>query len=126
MPILDHITFQEGGLIPAVVVDDVSGQVLVLCYMDEAALSKTLETGEVHVFRRSKGRVMKKGEVSGHTQTVKAIFIDCDGNSLLIRVDQKVAVCHTGYFTCYFTKYNPETDATETIGEKIFDPKDVY
>lgn len=126
MSILDHIKLQSGGLIPAVIVDDVSSQVLTLCYMDQAALEQTLDTGEVHVFRRSKGRVMKKGETSGHTQAVKEIFIDCDGNSLVIRVDQKVAACHTGHFTCYFTKYNPATDATETIGEKTFDPDEVY
>lgn len=126
MSIFDCVKFQDDGLIPAVIVDDVSGQVLTLCYMNEDALAKTLETGEVHVFRRSRGRVMKKGETSGHTQTVKAVFIDCEGNSLVIRVDQKVAACHTGHFTCYFTKYNPQTDTTETIGEKVFEPGDVY
>ena len=126
MSIFDCVKFQDDGLIPAVIVDDVSGKVLTLCYMNEDALAKTLETGEVHVFRRSMGRVMKKGETSGHTQTVKAVFIDCEGNSLVIRVDQKVAACHTGHFTCYFTKYNPQTDTTETIGEKVFEPGDVY
>jgi len=126
MSIFDRVKFQDDGLIPAVIVDDVSGQVLTLCYMNEDALAKTLETGEVHVFRRSRGRVMKKGETSGHTQAVKAVFIDCEGNSLVIRVDQKVAACHTGHFTCYFTKYNPQTDTTETIGEKVFEPGDVY
>lgn len=126
MPLTDCVKFQDDGLIPAVIVDDVSGEVLTLCYMNEDALAKMLETGEVHVFRRSQGRVMKKGETSGHTQAVKAIFIDCEGNSLVIRVDQKVAACHTGHFTCYFTKYNPQTDTTETIGEKVFEPKDVY
>jgi len=126
MPLTDRVKFQDDGLIPAVIVDDVGGEVLTLCYMNEDALAKTLETGQVHVFRRSQGRVMKKGETSGHTQAVKAIFIDCEGNSLVIRVGQKVAACHTGHFTCYFTKYNPQTDTTETIGEKVFEPKDVY
>jgi len=126
MPIFDHVKFQDDGLIPAVIVDGVTGQVLTLCHMNEDALVKTLETGQVHVFRRSQGRVMKKGETSGHTQAVKGIFIDCEGNSLLIGVGQKVAACHTGRFTCYFTKYNPQTDTTETIGEKVFEPKDVY
>jgi len=126
MPLTDRVRFQDDGLVPAVIVDDVSGQVLTLCYMNEDALAKTLETGQVHVFRRSQGRVMKKGETSGHTQAVKAVFIDCEGNSLVVRVDQKVAACHTGHFTCYFTKYNPQTDTTETIGEKVFEPKDVY
>ena len=126
MSIFDRISFNGQGHVPAIIVDDVSGQVLTLCYMNHEAVEKTLETGEVHVFRRSRGKLMKKGETSGHTQAVKAVFIDCDGKSLLVRVDQKVAACHKGYFTCYFTRYNPETGSTETIGEKIFEPEDVY
>ena len=126
MPVFEHITFRDDGLVPAIIVDDVSGQVLTLCYMNREAVEKTFETGEVHVCRRSRGKVMKKGAISGHTQAVKKVFIDCEGNSLLIRVDQKVGACHAGYFTCYFTKYDPETDATETVAEKVFEPKDVY
>jgi phosphoribosyl-AMP cyclohydrolase len=126
MSVLDHIRFQDNGLIPAVIVDDVSGAVLTLCYMNREAVETTLATGEVHVYRRSKGRMMKKGGSSGHTQSVKKIFIDCAGSSLLIRIDQKVAACHAGYFTCYFTRYDPETDTTETVGKKVFEPKDVY
>ena len=126
MSIFDRIKFQEDGLVPAVIVDDVSGMVLTLCYMNREAVEKTLATGKVHVYRRSKKQLMQKGETSGHTQAVKKIFIDCAGNSLLIRVDQNVAACHAGYFTCYYTKYNPETDTTETVGGKVFEPKEVY
>lgn len=126
MSILDHVKPQQNGLIPAIIVDDASGEVLTLCYMNPEAVEKTLETGQVHVFRRSKGRLMKKGERSGHVQAVRQIFIDCEGNSLLIRVDQKVAACHKGYFTCYFTEYDPATDSTRTVGEKVFEPGEVY
>ena len=126
MSISEQLQFNADGHIPAIIVDDVSGQVLTLCYMDREALEKTLATGQVHVFRRSLGKLMKKGERSGHTQAVKEIYIDCEGKSLLIRVDQKVAACHKGYFNCYYTKYNPETGATETIGERVFNPEDVY
>ena len=126
MAIFEHIRFDDQGHVPAVIVDDVSGQVLTLCYMNRDAVEKTIETGEVWVFRRSKNKLMKKGETSGHTQTVKEVFIDCEGNSLLIRVDQKVAACHQGHFTCYYTKLDPATGATETIGERVFNPEDVY
>jgi len=126
MSIFDCISFDDRGHVPAVIVDDVSGLVLTLCYMNREAVEKTLDTGEVYVFRRSRGKLMKKGETSGHTQAVKAVFIDCDGRSLLVRVDQKVAACHKGYFTCYFTRYDPESGSTDTIGERIFEPGDVY
>jgi phosphoribosyl-AMP cyclohydrolase len=109
----------DQGLIPAVIQDDTSGQVLTLCYMNRKALEKTLDTGLVHVFRRSAGRLMMKGETSGHTQTVKSICIDCEGKSLVIRIDQKVAACHKNYFTCYFREYNAEKDELITRGEPV-------
>ena len=126
MSIFEHIKFQEGGLIPAIIVDDASGAVLTLCYMNREALEKTLATGEVHVYRRSRKQLMKKGATSGHTQAVREVFIDCDGNSLLIRAEQKVGACAAGYFTCYYRRYDPKTGGTETIEEKVFEPKDVY
>jgi len=126
MSLFDRIKWQENGLIPAVIVDDKSGAVLTLCYMNREAVEKTLETGQVYVFRRSKKKLMKKGSTSGHTQAVRKVFIDCAGNSLLIRADQNVAACHAGYFTCYFTEYDPATDTTKTVGERVFDPGKVY
>lgn len=122
--LLDAIRFKD-GLVPAVVADT-DGQVLVLCYMDREALEKTLQSGLIHVFRRSRGRVMLKGETSGHTQAVKEMRIDCDGNSLLFTVEQKVAVCHAGYVTCYYRRYLPEQDAFEICAERVFDPEAVY
>jgi len=122
--LLDAIRFKD-DLVPAVVADT-DGQVLVLCYMDREALEKTLSSGLVHVFRRSRGRVMLKGETSGHTQAVKEIRIDCDGNSLLFVVEQKVAVCHTGYSTCYYRRYLPGEDAFEICAQRVFDPEAVY
>lgn len=110
LKLIDSLVFSEQGLIPAVIQDDSTGQVLTLCYMNNEALDKTLETGLVHVFRRSAGRLMMKGETSGHTQTVKSIFIDCEGKSLVIRIDQKVAACHKDYFTCYFREYDRESE----------------
>ena len=119
------LNFDEKGLIPAVIQDYKTSKVLTLCYMDKGALEKTLREGRVYVFRRSKSKVMLKGETSGNTQIVKELFVDCENNSLLFKVEQKRAACHEGYFTCYFRKV--EKDGSEKIVEKkIFDPKDVY
>lgn len=119
MKLIDSLVFNDQGLIPAVIQDDASGQVLTLCYMNHDALDKTLETGLVHVFRRSAGRLMMKGETSGHTQMVKSIFIDCEGKSLVIRIDQKVAACHKNFFTCYFREFDRESQEIVTRGEPV-------
>ena len=123
--ILESIKFNDKGLIPAIIQDEKSKEVLTLCYMNQDALLKTLEEGKVYVFRRSKGRLMLKGETSGCVQTLKSLSIDCEGNSLLFVVDQERAACHEGYFTCYFRKL--KKDGTfEAIGERLFDPAKVY
>ena len=123
--LLEKIKFNDKGLIPAIIQDEKSKEVLTLCYMNQDALLKTLEEGKVYVFRRSKGRLMLKGETSGCTQTVKSLSIDCEGNSLLFMVDQERAACHEGYFTCYFRRLKKDGQF-EVIGERIFDPKKVY
>jgi len=125
MSLADKLNFDAKGLIPAVICTG-DNTPLTLCYMNREAVEKTLATGRVHVFRRARGRVMLKGETSGHTQEVKQIFIDCENNSLLIKVRQKFAACHEGYFSCYFRKYHPETDSFEIIEERLFDPDEVY
>jgi len=123
--IVSNIKFDEKGLVPAIIQDDKSGMVLTLCYMNKEALEKTLETGIVYVFRRSKGRLMMKGETSGCTQAVKSVYIDCEGNSILFRIEQKRAACHTGYFTCYFRKLGKLGELV-IEGKPLFDPKEVY
>jgi phosphoribosyl-AMP cyclohydrolase len=122
--LFDDLTFKD-DLVPAII-QEVSGEVLTLCYMTREAIEKTLETGIVHLFRRSKGRLMIKGETSGHTQHVKELRVDCAGNSLLLVVEQKVAGCHKGYMSCYYRRYDPETGDYEVTAEKVFDPEDVY
>ena len=126
MGLTDNLKFDKTGLIPAVIVCAKTGEVLVLCYMNDEALKKTLETGKVHVFRRSKGRLMIKGETSGHIQLVKEVLVDCEGNSLVIKVVQKVAACHAGYYSCYYRRLNPQTGALETVAQRVFDPDKVY
>lgn len=122
---IDELKFNEKGLMPAIIQDYKSGKVLTLCYMNREALEKTLEEGKIYLFRRSQNRLMMKGETSGHTQVVKEIFVDCEGNSILFKIEQKVAACHDGYFTCYFRKVSKD-GTLEIIDKKIFDPKKVY
>ncbi len=126
MPLADMLHFDEKGLIPAIIFDAGTRAPLTLCYLDRAALERTLETGLVHVFRRSKGRVMLKGETSGHTQKVVDVLVDCEGNSLAIAIEQKVAACHAGYYTCYYRRYDKAKDALEAQGKPVFDPGRVY
>ena len=126
MKLLDSIKFNDQGLVPAIIQNDEDGRALTLCYMNRDAVETTIRTGKVHVFRRSKGRLMLKGESSGHIQEVRGVFIDCEGNSLLIRVKQHVAGCHAGYMSCYYRRYDIDSDSLEICEEKVFDPKKVY
>jgi len=122
---IDKLNFDEKGLIPAIIQDSKTNKVLTLCYMNKEALLKTLEEGKIYVFRRSKNRIMLKGETSGNIQIVKEALIDCAENSILFRVEQKVAACHEGYFTCYFRKIDKGGKVTITE-KRIFNPEDVY
>ena len=126
MPLTDLVKFDGNGLIAAIIFDAETHLPLVLCYLDREALAKTLETGLVHVYRRSKGRVMLKGETSGHTQRVVDVLVNCDENSLAIKVEQKVAACHAGYLSCYYRRYDPAADQLEVIADRLFDPDQVY
>lgn len=123
--LFECVKFNDQGLMPAIIQDAKSKEVLTLCYMNRDALEKTLAEGYVYVFRRSKGMLMKKGQTSGCVQKVKSLCLDCEGNSILIKVSQERAACHTGYFTCYFRKFEKGSDF-KIIGKRIFDPKEVY
>ena len=97
LKIINGLTFDAQGLIPAVIQDAKTQKVLTLCYMNETALRATLEKKFIHLFRRSQNQLMKKGETSGHTQAVREFRVDCEGKSLLFVIDQKIAACHKGY-----------------------------
>lgn len=123
--LLGLLKFDDKGLIPVIIQDGKTKEVLTLCYMNKDAIARTLEEKKVYVFRRSKGRLMLKGETSGCIQHVRSLCIDCEGNSLLLGVDQERAACHEGYFTCYFRKVDKD-GKVEILGKRVFDPKDVY
>lgn len=111
----------ENGLILAIVQDQNSREVLMCAYMNREALEKTVETGIAHFWSRSRQSLWKKGETSGHFQKVKEIRIDCDMDSLLLLVEQAGGACHMGYRSCFYRNLNGEV-----VGEKVFEPKDVY
>jgi phosphoribosyl-AMP cyclohydrolase len=95
-------------------------------YMNREAVRKTLESGRVCFWSRSRQEYWIKGETSGHTQTVRTVAFDCDADALLIKVEQKGGACHTGYRSCFFREVSPDGNATCIVGEKVFDPDAVY
>lgn len=126
MSLVDDLDFGKDGLLPVAVTDHTSDRLLVLCFLNPAALGKTVETGIVHVFRRSKGVVVAKGISSGHVQKVREIRVNCDLNSLEVRVDQEVAACAHGYYSCYYRKWNSKDNRWDEIDARVFDPEEVY
>lgn len=114
---IEQIDFtKQGGLVPAVIQDYQSGQVLMLAYMNETALRKTIESGKTWFFSRSRQRLWMKGETSGHIQEVQEILYDCDQDSLLIKVRQVGAACHTGHYSCFYRDGNGEE-----VSPQVFD-----
>ena len=121
------LDFSKGnGLLPAIVQDYKTGKVLMLAYINEEAWEKSLETGETHFWSRSRNELWHKGESSGNVQKIKAIFVDCDNDTVLFQVEQiGGAACHMGYDTCFYRKVNQD-GTVEIVGKKIFDPEEVY
>ena len=122
-----ELDFEKGkGLLPAIVQDYKSGKVLMLAYLSRESWEKSLETGEAHYWSRSRQEIWHKGGTSGHVQKLKEIFVDCDGDTVLFRVEQVGgAACHTGYESCFYQKVDSSGDVI-IVGEKIFDPEKVY
>lgn len=118
---LDTLKFDENGLIGAIAQDNGTGEVLMFAFMNREALEKTIETGIAHYWSRSRQKLWKKGESSGHMQKVHELLIDCDMDALVIKISQEGGACHTGYRSCFYR--NIEGDV---VGEKVFDPADVY
>jgi len=120
------LNFDRQGLIPAVIQDDATNGVLMVAFMNEEAFARTCETGYTHFFSRARNAIWRKGEQSGNVQEVREVFVNCEENSLLIRVIQHGgAACHTGYHSCYYRRLL--ADGTyEKVAERVFDPDVVY
>ncbi len=122
---LDSLKFDANGLIPAIIQDGLSGQVLMMAWMNRDSLDKTVSTGKTHFFSRSRNKLWLKGESSGHIQTVKSIRTDCDRDVILIDVEQEGAACHDGYYSCFYREHQLGSD-WKIVGEKVFEPEEVY
>jgi phosphoribosyl-AMP cyclohydrolase len=117
---------KSGGLVSAIAQDYRTGEVLMIAWMNIEAYEETVRTGKAVYFSRSRNRLWRKGEESGNVQEVKEIFVDCDADAVLLKVDQLGgAACHEGYKSCFFRKVEKD-GTTTTIGERVFDPKKVY
>ena len=120
------INFEKaGGLVPAVAQDADTGEVLMLAWMNREAYEETLRTGRAVYYSRSRGKLWRKGEESGHVQEVREVRIDCDADTVLLKVRQVGdAACHEGYRTCFFRRV--DGDKVDVVGDRVFDPKQVY
>ncbi len=113
-----------GGLLPAVAQDAATGEVLMLAYMNAESFAETVATGRAVYFSRSKGRLWRKGEESGHLQQVVQILIDCDADTILLKVEQQGPACHEGYRSCFFRELSP--GGVKVIQERLVDPATIY
>lgn len=123
---IDGLKFGADGLLPAIVQDHVSGRVLMLAYMNRESVAKTLELGKTVFWSRSRKKFWIKGETSGHFQVVKDIAFDCDGDALLIQVEQTGPACHEGYRSCFFRSVNDGGEKIVTTEERMVDPEKIY
>ncbi len=122
--LIEQIKFDSNGLVPVVAQDYKTNEVLMMAYMNEEAFIKSMETGKVHYFSRSRNKLWLKGETSGHFQMIKSINIDCDGDTLLVKVEQIEAACHTGHYSCFYREL--AKDGIKETSDKVFDEKSVY
>jgi len=122
-----ELDFSKGnGLLPAIAQDYKSGRVLMLAYINQASWKKSLETGDAHYWSRSRRELWHKGGTSGNVQKIKEIYVDCDNDTVVFKVEQMGgAACHLGYESCFHKKVDRDGNFT-VIGEKIFDPEKVY
>ena len=123
---IDQLDFTKaGGFVTAIAQDEQTDEILMVAFMNEEAFRRTLETGEAVYWSRTRQKLWHKGEESGNTQKVKAIYIDCDGDVVLMKVEQRGgAACHTGRRSCFFNKL--ESESWIDVGTMVFDPKKVY
>jgi phosphoribosyl-AMP cyclohydrolase len=126
MSFYDQLKFDANGLIPAIVQDAKTKRVLMMAWMNRASLETTLKTGKTHFWSRSRQKFWMKGETSGHTQTVKDLAFDCDGDTLLIQVEQIGAACHEGYQSCFFRSVEPQSSAVNITEERLQSPEQIY
>ena len=125
LPFLTSLKWTSDGLIPAIVQDSASGEVLLMAWMDEPAIRQTLATGQTHFYSRSRKSAWHKGGTSGHVQHVESIAVDCDADVLLIRVRQVGGACHEGYRSCFWRRVDDD-GGLEVVASPVFEAEQVY
>jgi phosphoribosyl-AMP cyclohydrolase len=115
---------KNGGLLPAIAQDAATGEVLMVAWMNEEAFAETVRKGQAVYFSRSRGKLWRKGEESGHAQQVRAIYVDCDADTILLKVEQAGVACHEGYRSCFFRQVTP--DGLKVVAARLVDPASVY
>lgn len=126
MGLLDELKYTADGLIPAIIQDQATGRVLMMAWMNQGALEKTLSTGRTHFWSRSRQKYWMKGESSGHVQVVREVSVDCDRDTLLIQVDQEGAACHEGYRSCFFRAFREEGTRLEETEARMKSQEEIY
>ena len=126
MSFFEKLKYNGDGLIPAIIQDHANGRVLMMAWMNRDSLQKTIASGKTHFWSRSRQKFWMKGESSGHTQTVKDIAFDCDGDTLLIQVEQVGAACHEGYRSCFFRSVGPQATTEQTNEPQLLSPEKIY
>lgn len=119
--------FARHELLPAIAQDADTGEVLMMAWMNREAYDETLRTGKVCYYSRSRQKLWRKGEESGHVQILRAVYFDCDGDTILVKVNQiGGAACHEGFRSCFFRRVEPASGTVTVEGERVFDPAEVY
>ncbi len=126
MSFCEKLKFNAEGLIPAIIQEQATGRVLMMAWMNRASLEKTVAAGQTYFWSRSRQKFWMKGETSGHTQTVKNIAFDCDGDTLLIQVEQIGAACHEGYQSCFFRSVENGGQSFKITEKQLESPEDIY
>ncbi len=126
MSLGDQVKFDGQGLVPAIVQEAKTGRVLMMAWMNRASLEKTIASGKTHFWSRSRQKFWMKGESSGHTQTVTDIALDCDGDTLLIQVEQVGAACHEGYQSCFFRSAGQGGSELRITEPQLLRPDQIY
>jgi len=124
--LIEDLKLDRDGLLPAVVQDHASGEVLMVGYMNPEALDRTLKTGRATFWSRSRQKFWVKGETSGHCQIVREVRIDCDRDCLLVKVEQVGPACHEGYRSCFYRRVDPATGRLEVVEERWKTPEEIY
>ena len=121
MEVPKGLKFDSNGLIPAIVQDHANGEVLMMAFMNLEAVEATIKTGRATFWSRSRQKFWIKGETSGNVQHVRGVYVDCDQDCLLVKVEQVGAACHEGYRSCFFREIEPDDDALKIVGEKLME-----